>query len=67
MTEIGWNTSGSAREILVELWIPIYRKYLFKQIKYKYLLFLCHLDKITMKIEKKVIEKSARIHLEIVY
>lgn len=67
MTEIGWNTSGSAREILVELWIHIYRKYLFKQIKYKYLLFLCHLDKITMKIEKKVIEKSARIHLEIVY
>ena len=68
MTEIGWNTSGSAREILVELWIPIYRKFLVKYIKYKYLLFIYHLAKINQGTQnKKVIEKSARIHLEIVY
>lgn len=46
----------------------IYRKFLVKYIKYKYLLFTYHLAKINQGTQnKKVIEKSARIHLEIVY
>ena len=45
-----------------------YRKFLAKYIRYKYLLFIYHLAKINQGTQnKKVIEKSARIHLEIVY
>ncbi len=40
--------------------------FLVKSIKYKYFLFIYHLVKINPE-KKEVVEKSARIHLEIVY
>lgn len=71
MRQISWNTGDltSLRQAAIS-WslVFIYNYFLVKCIKYKYLLFMCRLVKINPEIQnKKVVEKSARIHLEIVY